>query len=232
VLPFVEQQALRDVGLGETVDQKRTTLMSVLSTPLALFQCPSRRRAMAYPYPHGAFRNCNKPDAVARSDYAMNAGDHLTGGAIQPYTFEEADGPNYKWILHTSGEDGTLSTGIVSYHHRIAITQVRDGTSNTYLIGEKLLDPLHYETGLDGGDNQSMYQGHDVDVFRWTYRSTPRQDRPGYVDIHSFGSAHAGSCNFVFCDGSVHAISYTIDHATHKLLSNRKDNTPIDASKY
>ena len=45
-----------------------------------------------------------------------------------------------------------------------------------------------------------------------------------------FGSPHAGGWDVVFCDGSVHSISYSIDLDTHRWLGDRKDHQPLDAT--
>jgi hypothetical protein len=64
-----------------------------------------------------------------------------------------------------------------------------------------------------------------------TYASTPLQDRAGLLVDNAFGSAHVGSCGFVFCDGAIHRVSYAIDAGTHHCLGNRSDGTPVDLSK-
>jgi len=40
---------------------------------------------------------------------------------------------------------------------------------------------------------------------------------------YRFGSAHPDGCNFVYCDGSVRLISYSIDPEVHRAVSNRRD---------
>jgi prepilin-type processing-associated H-X9-DG protein len=42
-----------------------------------------------------------------------------------------------------------------------------------------------------------------------------------------FGSAHAVGCNFVFCDGSVHTMSYDIDAEIVRRLCNRCDGLTV-----
>jgi hypothetical protein len=79
------------------------------------------------------------------------------------------------------------------------------------------------------GDNDGL-EGDNEDNTRWTM-SPPEPDTPGYGLRWTFGSAHDTGLFMAFCDGSVQFINFTIDPATHDLLGNRKDNTPIDITK-
>ena len=51
-----------------------------------------------------------------------------------------------------------MDTGIGNYRKKpTSVADVTDGLSNTYLLGEKYLDPDYYETGQDAGDDDTMY---------------------------------------------------------------------------
>ncbi len=75
-------------------------------------------------------------------------------------------------------------------------------------------------------DNHTMMLGFDNDVCRTT-AVMPLQDRPGVSSTANFGSAHPSLCIFVFCDGSVHKLSLSIDAATFANLGSRNDGKPI-----
>ncbi len=126
-------------------------------------------------------------------------------------------------------------TGVCFLGAEITLANISDGTSNTMLYGEKYVEPDKYETGTDPGDNQCMYSGWDWDVNRWGGGSRvdpsinedlfaiPSPDRFGLENYGTWGSAHAGGYNAVFCDGSVTNISFDMDPGVLANLCNRHD---------
>ncbi len=231
ILPFVEQEVLHQLGAGMTAADKHAAHKQRNMTPLAMFVCPSRRRAVTYPYVlagHDPF-NADVADRVARADYAANGGDVYTSAGFcgGPASFSDRNSATWSAIYASIA---SRATGVVFAASEVTMAHVQDGTSNTYMVGEKCINPDHYTTGEGAGDDQMLYMGDNTDVSRWTYL-VPIQDTTGYRGPTQFGSAHAGVWHAVFCDGSVRSICYSIDPDVHRYLGNRKDGTPIDAGQ-
>ncbi len=233
ILPYLEQDALRSIGEGQPDADKRASLTMMIGTPLAMCNCPTRRPSQVYPYPlHGELSiNFNPPEVAARADYAGNGGDTQYGSDglyyANPPDLQTADDPSYVWPT----EAGT--SGIFRVRSQRLMSEIEDGTSHTYLLGEKYLMPENYLNGMDGGDNQAMYQGWDPDTVRFASPLfPPAQDTPGYGNFYIFGSAHANGFHMAFCDGSVQMINYTINPLVHRYLGNRKDGQVIDAREF
>ncbi|MEZ6070995.1 MAG: DUF1559 domain-containing protein [Pirellulales bacterium] len=228
ILPFVEQGPLHDMGSGMAMSAKAAACSVRIGTPVPMFNCPTRRSALAYPAPTGLphFHTphfASYTELLARSDYAASSGDIFLDVGPGPSSFEQGDAPDYAWI------DKSKHTGICHLRSEIKFAQITDGTSNTYLIGEKYLRPETYTTGDDPGDNESMYMGENGDIIRWAnLQIGPLQDRVGGTFWPHWGSSHSAGLNMSFCDGSVHLIHYGIDLENHRRLGNRKDGLPID----
>jgi len=102
----------------------------------------------------------------------------------------------------------------------VKFDEISDGLSNTILVGEK-----HVPQGAFGvgGLDSSLYNG---DVLTSC-------TRPGGKDVGlaqtltdpgwKFGSYHISVCQFVFCDGSVHALPNSTDIAILGMLTTRDD---------
>jgi prepilin-type N-terminal cleavage/methylation domain-containing protein/prepilin-type processing-associated H-X9-DG protein len=228
ILPYIEQQAVYDLGRDDQAPEDVTTTQRQGSverdrTPIPTFNCPTRRRNVVFARTRNRqYRNSDRLPRAAGLDYCANSGDEVVYGSDWPRGSTPWDG------------NGISHAGAV-----VTIAEIRDGTTNTYMLGEKYIGPDQYLNGLDDGDDHGMYEGHGVDTYRWCSNDPslnrvfpPRQEIPGVMFWWSFGSPHAGSCQFALCDGSVRGISYSIDPEIHRLLGNRRDGQAIDASKF
>jgi prepilin-type N-terminal cleavage/methylation domain-containing protein/prepilin-type processing-associated H-X9-DG protein len=230
ILPYLEQGSLHDLAAGGTDEEKFAAAGQRNTTPLAVLHCPSRRRAIAYPNPYkDEWRHiaADRMDVNARTDYCAHATARNTGTSAQkannePHSVEAGDA-GFEW------PDFSDHDGIVFVRSMVRASSIRDGLSNTYLVGEKYLTPDNYFNGLDYGDNHVYCMGHNNDTVRWA-SAPPMQDRPGYASSGRFGSPHSGACQFVFCDGAVHRVSYSIEPEAHRNLGSRADGEAVDFS--
>lgn len=229
LLPYIDQFNLHQLGAHQAPEQKRRSARIMAASPPPLFYCPSRREARNYPT-YFDFYNIevpNSPFNVARIDYAINAGDSAATyeAGPGPPSLEEGDVPGRSWPNF-----GPVSTGLIYVRSEISLADVHDGTSNTYFVGEKYLDPEHYEDGRAGYQDQCALIGDDYDINAWTaLEDRPRRDTPGLDQWRLFGSAHASSFHIALCDGSVQDVSYDVDPETHRRLGNRRDGLAIAA---
>lgn len=204
ILAWIEQEQLRDVGKGKPDNQARADVKNLVAPVIVpTFICPSR-----------GFREQIEGYNIAlmsRSDYACNSGSN----------------PN-----NNSGYAvGDNNTGVIYARETIELREIVDGLTNTYLIGERYLNPDTLVVG--GPDNdQGWTVGNDTDVFRTTdlpnnpdvydakYR--PTRDTPGLSLRNAFGGPH--SVFFMaMCDGSVDGIGFDIEPIIHWRFGNRMD---------
>ncbi len=267
ILDYVEQSNLRALGDGLTGRDLRDASIQLHQTPITTFNCPSRRSGDIYSARWLTVREQTwlpgiSGQGLAKSDYAASSGDSLefdagsSTGLKTPTSYSQAEG--FEWTDTTqcvrSGDrraDRNLrfcQTGIMYYRSETGIQEIEDGTSNTYLCGEKWMPLDGYEGSTDSsatnftyGDNQSMYIGYDWDNHRvaWNPDSPNNEEffQPAPDRIQNispplpepkFGSAHPAVFNMAFADGSVRNVSYDVEPLTHRWLAVRNDAQVVD----
>jgi prepilin-type N-terminal cleavage/methylation domain-containing protein/prepilin-type processing-associated H-X9-DG protein len=190
------------------------------------------------------FSAANNPPA-ALGDYAACVGD-MRGAPNNPSQQNWFnDKSNGAIIIGTPSPSISTTTAdttvLTKWKSNTNLQSITDGTSSTFLAGEK-----HVPVGMFGrvrvGDG-SIYHGS------WTCFSgriagieDPLAQGPtditpstGVVDgiyARRFGSYHTGVCQFVFCDGSVRAIRNSIDTANLRRLAVRNDGEPLTGTDY
>jgi prepilin-type N-terminal cleavage/methylation domain-containing protein len=217
-----------------------------------IYYCPSRRAAA--PLNNG--RGLNDYASVAPGQVPLHRN---TAGLLE----DDPIGLVYGWASGTCGyNDGDfgLHHGVIPVGNRWAgeltrhtFASVKDGTSNTMMVGEKFV-PINDYGGGNGADDTGPIEGIDPDVIRSTatcqdfsfdtgdYQqsppsgplSNPHQDiningwsGTGWSSSYQFGSAHPAGINAVFADGSVHNIKYGIDPDVFNALGNIDDGTVL-----
>jgi prepilin-type N-terminal cleavage/methylation domain-containing protein len=247
-LPYIEQQALRDMGQGLAGEPRKAALQLRDATPLAVANCPSRRSGGPYPYPHNTYTQ------AARTDYAINIGDKTNYDAVTSkadettITCRDVKPNDYIRGSYPAGFPPALSSfnGVSYCGKAVKSKSVTDGLSNTIALGEKWMPSDAYETGLFKGDDWSMYVGFQDDMVRSTFYTgnspagvarpathVPRSSSETLAEVEGdvgpivareiFGSSHPSICLFSNCDGSVTGVGFDVDAEVFRQMGVRND---------
>jgi len=240
ILPYIEESELHSFGSGQSREAADELYSQRLQTPLCLLVCPSRRPCSAWPIADRyAYVRTPKPFGnvalVARADYAINAGTSHVFSFSGPADLNQGDDLEF-W---RNAPYPKSFTGISHLRIAASIRSVADGTSKTYLLGDKHLDAESYTTGTSPGDNESLYAGYCTDLHRFagvienmklslSPYASPLNDNAmpdnGPANFIRFGSAHPAGFNMVHCDGSAHFLAIDVDPEVHFRAGHRRDD--------
>lgn len=207
LLPFIEETTLHDTGSDgrpevASTEQRNAVRDQVLPMPITIINCPTRRANRPYPLSSSSaavsgFKNAQTPANVGRSDFAVNSGVQFVelGGGPTSYFAST----NFAWPSDDKDNHPYL-TGISYERSEVRIAQVTDGTSKTYMAGEKWMNITDYETGANPGDNETWCTGFNNDNYRVTgaWSSTdsitiPLQPKPDTVGVPPGMPANVGA---------------------------------------
>jgi prepilin-type N-terminal cleavage/methylation domain-containing protein/prepilin-type processing-associated H-X9-DG protein len=123
--------------------------------------------------------------------------------------------------------------GVLYYNSSVKISDVTDGTSNTFLAGERYSkDPAVPDSELSDwrGWAWTNYNsgGDHLGDTNWPINS-PASTIGQNSRKTNFGSGHTGGANFVLCDGSVRFLTQTSTASlvNYQRLSVRNDGQPV-----
>ena len=196
LLPYLEESGVAAIGKGLSDAEQDAELLRQKTTPIGIFDCPTREGEGLGPGPENSINSSPIPPGtlVAKTDYAGN------GGCGIPFmtTVDKAPrpaGPGNKFCadkypaslgtpLCNGMVDRTLARkfdGVFVPRWPIALRQIVDGTSRTILIAERWLyvDLQGPDGAPVNSNNNSMYQGYDWDTIRWA-SSYVRPSAPQY----------------------------------------------------
>ncbi|QDU96946.1 DUF1559 domain-containing protein [Lignipirellula cremea] len=247
ILPFVEERALYNLmvsrlnvnngptswngsGNGSSSSQQRTGRNN-----LQAFVCPSDPKAKGDIRWHSS----NSGYYAGRANYIGNWGIGAMNSSGTPTGTAPAAGLANPFV----GNHLTLPDpqGVLFANSSISVQRITDGTSTTFLVGERhnkyQLASNGTEAPFSGGDTTWVGAGSGDYTIDGTTASTPvdvwaphnlsfAYYGPNRDYSRGFSSQHPGGSQFVMCDDSVHFISDTVDRNVYRRLARRNDGYP------
>jgi prepilin-type N-terminal cleavage/methylation domain-containing protein/prepilin-type processing-associated H-X9-DG protein len=219
ILPYIEQDPLYKQGNlpSNTIVQDAAQI----AIPINILLCPSD------PLSNQGPRNVdpctgNLPSGL--TNYKGVTGNNWGGGPVGSANWW---GTDPRWINpdQTGNYDGIgYGNGIFWCQYNFTgdrrttrIADIRDGTSNTFLLGEVLAstsDDNNWAHALDAIATCA------IDPNATKADGTP-YDPDDWADTYSFSSMHPGGLQFAMADGSVHFIRATIARQVYRALASR-----------
>ncbi len=160
-------------------------------------------------------------------------------GRQQPQRVPEND-PYYTGLSYATVVDGQTRTDVqpwckIDYAANnvalrgwgsplLRVEMIRDGTSNTLLVGEKAMDLNYYDVGGWHWDEPAFAgaggtsRGGNKIIQDKADPTAPWDQTFFGVDGGHWGSAHPGNCQFIYADGSVRPLSYTTPENVVRML--------------
>ena len=106
--------------------------------------------------------------------------------------------------------------------HAVAFSDVTDGLSNTLMVGETIPSQCTY----NGVYNHNFPVAGTTIPLNTDMSTQNNVDDLWYTGC-GFKSRHAGGCNFVVCDGSVHFLNTSIDYQLFNNLGTRNGHEAV-----
>lgn len=213
VLPFLEQDNLsnilrvnsmefNDVLPGSSFSSWDPALVSAMQTNLEVFRCPSDigpEINTTTAFVAGSVPDTHKPG---------------TSNYVGVYAYQYSNWPN-SHVNVPRRPEGCFGAQVGQ-----TLASISDGSSNTFLIGERsYVHHAGYWVGVGNVNSEAQWSSPKVIGRIFLFKPNPPLIGRFYS---AFSSEHPGGLNFAFADGSVHFIPQDIDFNNGLL----RDGTP------
>ena len=182
----------------------------------------------------------------AQTSYCGNLGSQLTpsaNGSCNSFVIE-----NLNWMPggesgHGNSSDSQVVNGLFSrFGMNVRFASITDGTSNTLMVGEVLMDCTDHWSGWwshNGGGNAHASTSVPLNTMTTCANSEDEARLRGYLNPQcwqknnwnyswGFRSQHPTGAQFLFADGSVHFVGQTIEYNTYQYLGSRNDGRVVE----
>jgi prepilin-type processing-associated H-X9-DG protein len=177
-------------------------------------------------------------DSVRPFWWAINR-DAATGTLVQNIC--QVASSNYVGVYGIS-EPGPNGEGVFFRNSKIALRDITDGTSQTFLVGERS-HRLGEATWVGSVTNALLYPTDNDNIGRYVTETSSGMvlghagegHGPGdpRSDVNQFYSLHSGSgVNFLFGDGHVSFLKATMNYKAYLALATRAGGEVVSADTY
>jgi prepilin-type N-terminal cleavage/methylation domain-containing protein len=235
ILPFVEQQAL--FSQWDLTKSYYAQKAGVTPSTVPVYFCPSRRS-----HKMGQQGSISTSGGDPTLDVADNTTNPMVPGGLSDFAASVGStGTDYWWDGVTQGQstDNTphkcrgafrmmnnwgpnASSSSTVAGKRLA--EFTDGTSNSFLFGEKHVQVGKFGKVLSDG---STYNGDKGYAYRGAGPSYPLTRTPSQTNTANYGSYHPGVCQFVMADDSIKTVKVNINTTTLGFLADIDDGASI-----
>lgn len=225
ILPYLDEENLW-AGNDPTATGR---MQKVLATPSKVFLCPTRRATSAMTYKNALFPSQAAYAAVKNTLFTVYPCDYAGCNGNAPPAGSPAVPANNGVILSQYiAVSPFVARQVVSMDSStVGAYDIKDGFTYTMLLGEKAATTKQPAAGLLVNEDDMGYAAG----FSLVNFNTIRFTSPALLPMRdsdvvgptggAFGSAHPGTWNAVFVDGSVRQISYQIDASVYSAMGTR-----------
>jgi prepilin-type N-terminal cleavage/methylation domain-containing protein len=181
--------------------QRVARLKAVLQSPQKLFFCPSRRQPKSSPF--------TSPTYPPEPEYSGVLGKQFT---MWPTDYAGCNGNAAKDSSGNLIQNGVFRSQLPG-RNTVRPDDIKDPWHHTLVLGEKAWTSQGTMPNEDDMGYAAAFGGTNLNTIRFTAPSLlPLRDSTFTgVTGGAFGSPHAGTWNALMADGSVIALSYSID---------------------